>query len=112
MKGDYEEDHLISLELGGDPKDPKNLWPEPYKTWIPDGGAGYKDKAEKYLNGRVCQGSITLSEAQKLIVADTAADTATLHGHTSIRSAHDHCRPDSLHRHASRAAPRSQHRSY
>jgi hypothetical protein len=25
----FEEDHLISLELGGDPKDPKNLWPEP-----------------------------------------------------------------------------------
>src|ERR1700740_2647647 len=27
---DYEEDHLISLELGGDPKDPENLWPEAY----------------------------------------------------------------------------------
>ncbi len=26
---DYEEDHLISLEIGGDPKDPKNLWPQP-----------------------------------------------------------------------------------
>jgi len=24
----YEEDHLISLELGGNPRDPKNLWPE------------------------------------------------------------------------------------
>jgi hypothetical protein len=31
-KGDYQEDHLISLELGGDPKDPKNLWPEPYNA--------------------------------------------------------------------------------
>src|SRR2546428_1074430 len=28
----YEEDHLISLELGGNPKDPKNLWPEPWGT--------------------------------------------------------------------------------
>src|SRR5262245_21264224 len=27
---DYQEDHLISLELGGDPRDPRNLWPEPY----------------------------------------------------------------------------------
>jgi hypothetical protein len=27
---DYQEDHLISLELGGNPTDPKNLWPEPY----------------------------------------------------------------------------------
>src|SRR5262249_13871372 len=26
----YQEDHLISLELGGDPTDPRNLWPEPY----------------------------------------------------------------------------------
>ena len=28
--GAYEEDHLISLELGGNPVDPKNLWPQPY----------------------------------------------------------------------------------
>jgi hypothetical protein len=69
-KSHYEEDHLISLELGGDPKDPKNLWPEPYSASIPDGGARYKDKVEKYLNGQVCQGSMTLAEAQKLIVAD------------------------------------------
>ena len=27
--GDYQEDHLISLELGGHPTDPRNLWPEP-----------------------------------------------------------------------------------
>lgn len=27
---DYELDHLISLQLGGSPKDVKNLWPEPY----------------------------------------------------------------------------------
>src|SRR4051794_1537573 len=26
----YQEDHLISLELGGSPTDPRNLWPEPY----------------------------------------------------------------------------------
>ena len=30
----YEEDHLISLENGGDPRDPRNLWPEPYKTQV------------------------------------------------------------------------------
>jgi hypothetical protein len=33
-KACYEEDHLISLENGGDPRDPRNLWPEPYKTQI------------------------------------------------------------------------------
>jgi hypothetical protein len=69
-KGDYEEDHLISLELGGDPKDPKNLWPEPYNASIPDGGARNKDKVEKYLNGQICDGKMTLAEAQKAIVTD------------------------------------------
>jgi hypothetical protein len=36
---DYEEDHFIPLELGGNPTDPKNLWPEPYQASIPGGGA-------------------------------------------------------------------------
>src|SRR5215471_19094461 len=27
---DYEEDHLVPLELGGAPRDPRNLWPEPH----------------------------------------------------------------------------------
>jgi hypothetical protein len=26
---EYEEDHFIPLELGGAPRNPKNLWPEP-----------------------------------------------------------------------------------
>ena len=26
---DYEYDHLVPLELGGAPNDPRNLWPEP-----------------------------------------------------------------------------------
>jgi hypothetical protein len=59
-----EEDHLISLELGGAPSDPKNLWPE--------GGASPnpKDKIENLLHSRVCNGQITLSEAQKEISQD------------------------------------------
>jgi len=28
----YEEDHFISLELGGHPRDAKNLWPEMWGT--------------------------------------------------------------------------------
>jgi hypothetical protein len=34
---DYEEDHLISLELGGAPADVRNLWPEPYTDSLSDG---------------------------------------------------------------------------
>jgi hypothetical protein len=69
-KSDYEEDHLISLEIGGDPRDPNNLWPEPYNASIPDGGARFKDKVETYLNGQICQGKTTLADAQKAIVTD------------------------------------------
>jgi hypothetical protein len=32
MPSHYEEDHFISLELGGHPRDPKNLWPEMWGT--------------------------------------------------------------------------------
>lgn len=58
----YEEDHLISLELGGSPTDPSNLWPEPY---APAPGAHEKDSVENYLHKQVCAGKITLEEAQK-----------------------------------------------
>lgn len=67
---DYEEDHLVPLEIGGNPTDPRNLWPEPYNTSIPDGGARYKDKVENYLHKQVCAGSIPLNQAQKDIASD------------------------------------------
>ena len=54
----YQEDHLISLELGGHPTDPRNLWPEPYPR------ASAVDRIENDLNHRVCTGSLTLAEAQ------------------------------------------------
>ena len=61
---DFEEDHLISLELGGSPTDPKNLWPEPYASTA---GARTKDKLENALHALVCNGSLTLQTAQKAI---------------------------------------------
>ena len=64
---DYEEDHLISLELGGHPTDPRNLWPENYKT-TPN--ARDKDKVEGYLHRRVCAGQLSLSAAQQEIASD------------------------------------------
>jgi hypothetical protein len=63
----YEEDHLISLELGGNPRSPDNLWPEPwFGTW----NAGVKDRLEGKLNRMVCNGEITLGEAQQAIAKD------------------------------------------
>lgn len=66
----YEEDHLISLELGGNPTDPKNLWPEP---WDGDWGAHKKDVIETYLKRQVCLGKISLADAQTWISTDWIA---------------------------------------
>lgn len=66
----YEEDHLISLELGGNPTSPQNLWPEPYTASIATGGAKAKDAVENYLHKKVCAGAITLQEAQRLVTTD------------------------------------------
>lgn len=56
-----EEDHLVSLQLGGDPRSEKNLWPEPYNS---PHGAKIKDACEDRLHALVCRGSITLPDAQ------------------------------------------------
>ncbi|MER8062680.1 MULTISPECIES: hypothetical protein [unclassified Streptomyces] len=70
--GDAEYDHLISLELGGDPNDRRNLWVEP-----PDpghrAGSGVnskKDPVESKLHTAVCSGKVTLRAAQQAIVTD------------------------------------------
>jgi hypothetical protein len=54
----YQEDHLISLELGGHPTDPRNLWPEPYPR------AAAVDEIENELNAKVCSGALSLADAQ------------------------------------------------
>jgi hypothetical protein len=55
----YQEDHLISLELGGHPTDPRNLWPEPYPR------AAIVDGLENELNAQVCSGKLGLDAAQR-----------------------------------------------
>ena len=56
---DYQEDHLISLEMGGNPTDPRNLWPEPYPR------ASEMDQIENELNSEICGGKLTLAQAQQ-----------------------------------------------
>jgi hypothetical protein len=63
----YEEDHLISLELGGAPSAEANLWPEPYNA--PE-GARVKDVIENKLHSLVCAGSIGLAAAQRAIATN------------------------------------------
>ena len=58
---DYQEDHLISLELGGHPTDPRNLWPEPLPQALK------VDRVENELNDAICSGRISLAEGQRRI---------------------------------------------
>ncbi len=66
----FEEDHLIPLELGGSPTDVRNLWPEPmWGQW----NARKKDKLERELHWRVCNGTLSLHDAQRAIAMDWIA---------------------------------------
>lgn len=59
--GDYEEDHDVPLEVGGNPSDPRNLWPEPlHGPW----NAHMKDRLENRMHELVCAHEITLTQAQ------------------------------------------------
>ena len=88
--GEYEVDHLISLELGGS-NSIKNLWPQSYKTkpW----NAHLKDKLENRLHSEVCSGKIDLKTAQQEVATDWIAaykrrfgDSATTLKGTKTRS--------------------------
>ncbi|MEV6008915.1 hypothetical protein AB0M29_19120 [Streptomyces sp. NPDC051976] len=75
-----EYDHLVSLQLGGDPNDPRNLWVEPADPGH-KAGAGVnnlKDPVETKLHTAVCNGKITLAQAQKAIVTDWTTALASL----------------------------------
>lgn len=71
-KGEY--DHLVSLELGGGPDDPRNLWVEPGSIPNP------KDAVENKLNDAVCSDLVPLAAAQKAIATNwvTAIDDVGL----------------------------------
>ncbi len=69
---DYEEDHLIPLELGGSPTSPRNLWPEPH--YVVGGWGSYrKDRLENRLNHLVCRGQLSLAAARRMIAANWIA---------------------------------------
>ncbi len=82
----YEEDHLISLENGGNPTDPRNLWPEPYNTVVGGFimGAHQKDVVESLIHDEICfdiphskktsqvpaTTSVTLRRGQEILAGD------------------------------------------
>ena len=68
--GDYEVDHLISLQLGGS-NSVRNLWPQSFRTrpW----NARVKDALENRMHADVCRGRVGLASAQHDIAADWIA---------------------------------------
>ena len=67
--GEYEVDHLISLELGGS-NDISNLFPEAAE---PRPGFHEKDQVENWLHNQVCTGAIPLLQAQQEIATNWLA---------------------------------------
>ena len=61
-----EEDHLLPLEGGGSPTDPRNLWPQPRYGTV---NAAQKDADENALRASVCSGAQTLAAAQTAFLA-------------------------------------------
>jgi len=68
-----EYDHLISLELGGDPNDPANLWVEPNDRTSAATTYNTKDSLENTLNRLVCSGQMTLAAARQAIATNWVA---------------------------------------
>jgi hypothetical protein len=54
----HEEDHLISLELGGAPWSKKNLWPEPHSQ------SAKSHPRENAWHKLLCSGTLTVKQAQ------------------------------------------------
>lgn len=61
---DYEYDHEVALEDGGNPTDTHNLWPEPLAD------AHIKDTVENAIHRDICSGKITLAEGQSILEND------------------------------------------
>lgn len=72
-----EVDHLISLELGGS-NDIKNLWPQKYFGLH---NAHEKDALENYLHKEICQGKISIPQAQACISNDWIGCKAEMMNH-------------------------------
>ncbi|MFB9908494.1 hypothetical protein [Allokutzneria oryzae] len=65
--GSYEEDHFLPLELGGSPRDPRNLWPQPRHG---SDGALTKDTVEHAVKKAVCAGKAKLDAAQHAMLTN------------------------------------------
>ncbi len=68
--GEFEVDHLISLELGGS-NSIRNLWPESFVTKPLN--AHVKDELENKLHDLICSHQLSVAQAQQEIAQDWQA---------------------------------------
>jgi len=70
--GVAEYDHLVPLEVGGDPNDRRNLWVEPPSPGhLPSQGVNNpKDSVENQARSLVCSHEVTLAAMQNAIAAN------------------------------------------
>ena len=74
----YEVDHLIPLEIGGS-NSIENLWPQPLRGEF---SARMKDALENRLRWMVCNGDLTLKQAQDWIAQDWISAYRDVFAHT------------------------------
>jgi hypothetical protein len=100
--GEYEVDHLISLQLGGS-NSIKNLWPESFRTqpW----NAYVKDALENELHRRVCAGTLDLGKAQQVIAHDWVSGYRT---YVHPTPAEPHTRSRNRQRYTPRPQPKAE----
>jgi len=67
---DYEEDHLVPLSVGGAPRDPANLWPEPRHG---PNNAEEKDQLETWAARMACARRLPLARLQHDMATDWTA---------------------------------------
>lgn len=64
---DYEEDHIVPLEVGGSPSSTLNLFPEPRNIKL---SSYLKDQLENRMRQLVCAGQISLKDGQKVFLTN------------------------------------------
>jgi len=63
----YEEDHIVPLEVGGNPSSPLNLFPEPRNIKF---SSYLKDQLENRIHQLVCSNQLTLKVGQTIFLTN------------------------------------------
>ncbi|HEX5308941.1 MAG TPA: hypothetical protein VFW38_07665 [Solirubrobacteraceae bacterium] len=79
----YEEDHLVPLSIGGAPRDPRNLWPEPRSG---PNNAEQKDHLETWAARMACARHIPLGQLRHEMATDWIALYRAAGGERVLRS--------------------------